>query len=108
IEVGATPYLNGDAPPVVDSARLKTITAAFQDLRNSAQLSNLLADESEDIQDEMLEYVSDALVQENPVRATVHAQVDKNFMGTGTYAPLHARVRLVLTDDGERERHHSF
>jgi hypothetical protein len=29
-------------------------------------------------------------------------------MGTGSYDPLHARVRLVLTNEGERELHQSF
>ncbi len=108
IEMGKHPIIIGDPEPVIDPARLDAITQRFHALRTGVQLASLLEDESEDLQDEVLESAGDALLIENPIRAAVHPQVDKDFMGTGSYAPLHARVRLVLTDDGERERHHAF
>lgn len=108
IEVGEKPFVDAEAPPVFDPSRLEKIGREFHDLRKRAEISALLADDSEDIQDETLELLSDALIVENPVPKSVHAQVDKDFMATGTYAPLHARIRLILTSDGERERHHAL
>lgn len=108
IELGTRPFTDEDPSPVVDPERLRAITRNFAQLRASAELSALLGDESEDLQDEILEFACDALIVENQVREAVHTQVDKDFMGTGSYAPLHARLRLILTDDGERERHHAF
>ncbi|HTA89811.1 MAG TPA: hypothetical protein VK745_09560 [Polyangiaceae bacterium] len=73
-----------------------------------APFSELLHEDAESWQDRLIEAACDALVLENPVPTSVLATVDKDFMGTGSYDPLHARVRLVLTDQRERELHHSF
>jgi hypothetical protein len=73
-----------------------------------APFSELLHEDAESWQDRLIEAACDALVLENPVPASVLAAVDKDFMGTGSYDPLHARVRLVLTEQRERELHHSF
>ncbi|HXS19471.1 MAG TPA: AAA family ATPase [Polyangiaceae bacterium] len=108
IELGTRAFIDEKPLPVVDPERLRAITRKFEQLRANAELPALLEDESEDLQDEVLEFASDALVVENQVRDAVHPQVDKDFMGTGSYAPLHARIRCILTDDGERERHHAF
>jgi len=73
-----------------------------------APFGELLHEDAESWQDRLIEAACDALVLENPVPTSVLATVDKDFMGTGSYDPLHARVRLVLTDERERELHHSF
>lgn len=94
--------------PVVgpDSRWKGSITELVASRASSADLSKLLADESEALQDRIIETACDALLQENPIPESVFAKVEKDFMGTGTYDPLHARVRLIFND--ERERHHSF
>ncbi len=84
------------------------ITEKVAALVARAPLSELLDEDAESWQDRLVEAACDALVLENPVPANVSATVDKDFMGTGNYDPLHARVRLVLTDQRERELHHSF
>jgi len=107
VEIGDKPYIDVP-PPVVDTNRLDAVRSSFQDLRASAPLSTLLIEDNEDQQDEVLELTADALLIENPVREGVRAQTEKDFMATGGYAPLHVRIRLALTDEGERERHHAF
>jgi hypothetical protein len=74
--------------------------------RATVDVESLLTDDSESLQDEVVEALCEALLIENPLPESVLAVVDKDFMGTGNYDPLHARVRLILS--GERERHHSF
>jgi hypothetical protein len=80
----------------------------FDELASKSDVAALLADESEKLQDRIIEAACDALLLENPVPESVAAKVDKDFMGTGSYDPLHARIRLVLTHQGERELHQSF
>lgn len=92
--------------PEPDPNWKQPITDQIVRLAAQADLAKLLADESEALQDRVIETACDALVLENPVPDSVFAKVDKDFMGTGTYDPLHARVRLIFND--ERERHHSF
>ncbi len=73
-----------------------------------ANPAELLDEHAEALQDRLVEALCDALVVENAVPQEVFATVDKDFMGTGNYDPLHARVRLVLSNEAEREIHHSF
>lgn len=96
-------------PPTPPGPGFKeTIARQVADLSKDAPLDAILADDSEQLQDRLLEFACDALVIENPVPDDVFPKVEKDFMNTGSYDPLHARVRLVLTSQGERERHHSF
>ncbi len=87
---------------------LSAISQLVEAERAKVSHEALTTDDSEALQDEVVEALCDALVIENPVPASVLTIVDKDFMGTGSYDPLHARVRLILTNEQERERHHSF
>jgi hypothetical protein len=78
------------------------------ELVSAADPDAVLGDDSETLQDRVVEAACRALVIENPVPESVLATVEKDFMGTGSYDPLHARIRLLLTQESERERHHSF
>ncbi len=105
-----------EAPGVVSEDVSKSVapnwvhelTQLVERERSQVNLSLLLSDDSETLQDKVVEALCEALVLENPVPESVFTIVDKDFMGTGNYDPLHARVRLVLTNQQERERHHSF
>jgi hypothetical protein len=97
------------APPLpVNTAWKLTIQNRIEALASQSDVTALLADDDEKAQDRIVEAACDALLLENPVPDTVFAKVDKDFMGTGSYDPLHARIRLVLTHQGERELHQSF
>ncbi len=93
-------------PPPLDWK--KVIAQRVAEVAASVDFDALLSEDAETEQDRLIEAACDALVLENAVPSSVLATVDKDFMGTGSYDPLHARVRLVLTDERERELHHSF
>lgn len=94
--------------PPLDPAWFSELTQLVENERSKVNPAALTSDDSEALQDEVVEALCEALVIENPVPASVLTVVDKDFMGTGNYDPLHARLRLILTDERERERHHSF
>jgi len=94
--------------PHVNGAWQAVVRNRLEELASKSDVMTLLADDSEKLQDRIIEAACDALLLENPVPDTVAAKVDKDFMGTGSYDPLHARIRLVLTHQGERELHQSF
>ncbi len=103
---------HGDAPP---SSRISSpddwkeaVAKKVEEVAARAPLEALLDENTEDLHDRLIEAACDALLLENPVPYQVFAAVDRDFMGTGSYDPLHARVRLVLADQRERELHHSF
>lgn len=107
-EAGVAPI-----PPVVQEAPDSNgwklaVQQRLEALTSQSDVGTLLADDSEKLQDRIIEAACDALLLENPVPDTVFAKVDKDFMGTGSYDPLHARIRLVLTHQRERELHQSF
>jgi hypothetical protein len=84
------------------------IDAQFDALRRNAPLEAIFADKTERRLDELIEAACRALVYENPTPPGVDAIVDTDFTSTASYDPLHARLRLLLSNDGERERHLSM
>jgi DNA helicase HerA-like ATPase len=84
------------------------IQSRIDELTAQVDVAALLTDDSEKLQDRVVEAACEALLLENPVPDHVFAKVEKDFMGTGSYDPLHARIRLVLTQRRERELHQSF
>ena len=94
--------------PALPAGWKAPISEKVAELAARAPFSELLNEDAESWQDRLIEAACDALVLENPLPSNVLATVDKDFMGTGSYDPLHARVRLVLTEQREREVHHSF
>lgn len=97
---------NRDSASTAGSDTRARFQPEFERLAAAAELDAVLLDAAEVERDRLVEHACDALVIENPVPDIVAAKVDKDFMGTGNYDPLHARIRLILP--GERERHHAF
>jgi hypothetical protein len=86
----------------------ETIDARLKTLLLEVNPALVLHDEDEKLQDEFIEAACDAIVLENPAPESVAVKIDRDFMGTGNYAPLHARIRLILTENREREVHFAF
>src|SRR5262249_30463174 len=78
---------------------------SFQTLKESATIGQLLRDEDEESLDALLEAACQALVFENALPEDVDQQVEHDFLGSGSFEPLHARVRLVYRTEGDREKH---
>ncbi|HEY5958889.1 MAG TPA: AAA family ATPase, partial [Polyangiaceae bacterium] len=86
----------------------ETILRRLEELEAQTDIIGLLSDQTERSLDLLLETACRALLVENALPTDVIPKVESEFLGTGAYDPLHARVRLILTGQGERERHHSF
>lgn len=94
--------------PPPPASGFERVQSRVDELSAQADLQKVLGDNTERDLDIMVETACRALIIENPLPAHVIPQVDKEFASTGSYDQLHARIRLILTDQNERERHHSF
>ncbi len=101
-EVATTP------PPPPSPGDFATLESRLDTLRAQANIEDILTDKSERKLDKLIETACSALLHENPTIDSVIPRVDKDFIGTGNYDPLHARIRLILTHENERERHLAF
>lgn len=84
-----------------------TVRARFEELCAAADPAKLIADEDEDALDHLLEAACRALIEENTLPADVDALLDVDFVGPGSYVPLHARVRVIYRAESEREKHYA-
>jgi hypothetical protein len=80
----------------------------FDDLVSSANVAGMLDRQDEEALDKLIEVACEALVEENPLPEHMDALIDKDFAGTGSFEPLHARLRVVDHSAGDRERHYAF
>jgi ABC-type lipoprotein export system ATPase subunit len=80
----------------------------FDELVASANVTAMLERQDEEALDKLIEVACDALIEENPLPAHLDALVDRDFAGTGSFEPLHARLRVVDHSAGDRERHYAF
>lgn len=105
-----------EAPGLPETSELRKPDGAWQkqirdtlDQRGAeCDIQRLLADDSEEGLDRLVETACQAIVREHVLPDGVIPQLDNEFHGTGHYDPLHARIRLILTSKGEREIHHAF
>ena len=63
--------------------------------------------EDEDALDKLVEAACEALVEENPLTQDLDAIIDKDFLGSGSFEPLHARLRVVDRAANDRELHYA-
>jgi len=80
----------------------------FDNLVASASVAGMLDRQDEEALDKLIEVACEALVEENPLPEHMDALIDKDFAGTGSFEPLHARLRVVDHSAGDRERHYAF
>lgn len=101
-EVGvATP-----PPPALRSE--DEVGQRFNELLASANVRELLERQDEEALDDLVEVGCEALVEENPLPAYMDALLDRDFAGTGSFEPLHARIRIVDHSQNDREQHYAF
>lgn len=80
----------------------------FDDLVAKANVLHLLENEDEEALDKLVEVACDALIKENPLPEHMDALIDRDFAGSGSFEPLHARLRVVDRSTNDRERHYAF
>jgi len=91
-------------PPPPETA----VQKRFDELVATADVKDMLERQDEDALDKLLETACEALVEENPLPEHLDALVDCDFVGTGSFEPLHARLRVVDRSANDRERHYAF
>jgi uncharacterized protein YjiS (DUF1127 family) len=82
------------------------IEDAFHKAKHQVDLGNAVEETHEDdILGQWLKTASACLVQENPTADNIDVSFEDRFPGDRTYSQLHARIRLVYRDEGDREKH---
>lgn len=105
VEIGRNSEPPRVVAPVTDD---REIRSEFAMLQAEANVSELLDKEDEDALDKLVEAACDALVEENPLQGDLDVIIDKDFLGSGSFEPLHARLRVVDRAANDRERHYAF
>ena len=95
----------GTSPPV-KKADFSDIEDAFRRAKQQVDLERALEETHEDdILGQWLKTASACLVHENPTADNIDVSFEDRFPGDRTQSQLHARVRLIYRDQGDRERH---
>jgi hypothetical protein len=92
--------------PVIPS--FHEVRKQFEALKSKADIERILRTEDEDALDRLLEAACEGLVEENRLPAHCDALIDKDFLGSGSFEPLHARLRIVDRSANDRELHYAF
>ncbi|KPA13281.1 ATPase AAA [Candidatus Magnetomorum sp. HK-1] len=99
------PTDNGDVKEITCES-FKSLNEQYEALKKQAHPQVFLDDKKEDtLMDDLLETACLCIVKENPPPENVDAAVDLNFQGEKSFSFLHVRVRLIYTDEQEREEH---
>jgi len=77
-------------------------------LAAAANVTELIENQDEEALDKLIEVACDALIEENQLPEEFDALIDKDFLGSGSFEPLHARLRVVDRGSNERERHYAY
>ncbi|MGD1862010.1 MAG: AAA family ATPase [Leptolyngbyaceae cyanobacterium] len=86
-----------------------TIDEAFVQAKQQVNLDEAVDEDNEDnLLGQWLKTASSCLVQENLTADEIDVRAEDSFPGDKTYAQLHARVRIVYRNQGDREKHLCF
>lgn len=100
------PRAAGPAGPSTES--LAALDQRFDELRPSADLAQFLDEQNEDdLFASVLVSACESLSLEVPLPTGIHCVVDTQFTGGSNVKPLHARIRLIMHEEEEREEHFS-
>ncbi|MGR6034525.1 MAG: ATP-binding protein [Candidatus Nitrosoglobus sp.] len=81
----------------------------YEKLCCQAPLQELLAEDAEDgALCELVQTACRCLLRENQLPDDIDAVVDTEFSGDKNYHPLHARIRLIYGNQGDKEQHYCF
>ncbi|TVP70766.1 MAG: DUF87 domain-containing protein, partial [Leptolyngbya sp. LCM1.Bin17] len=98
------PNGNGLVPP-----DLQALDRAFAAAQQQADLGSAHDEQQEDtVLGQWLQTAGECLVLENPTADAIDTQVEVDFPGGKNYPQLHARVRLIYREEGDREKHLSL
>jgi hypothetical protein len=95
-----------DTPPPSPRPYFDKLEKDFASLREKGVVNGYLDEGNEDtILATLLQTAGECLIRENPTADNVDVDVETDFPGGHSYPLLHARVRLIFRDEGDREQH---
>lgn len=95
-----------ETPARIQPSAFSPIEAAFSQARQQVDLLQAVEESHEDdILGQWLKTASACLIDENPTADDIDVSFEDSFPGDKIQSPLHARVRLVYRDQGDREKH---
>ncbi len=97
----------GQASTAQDATRLAILDAVYESFCAAITPSTKLEGEDEEL-DRLLEAGVRALAHEQASSEGLDVELDLDFGRNGKVEPLHARIRVINHDDGDRERHLSL
>jgi len=97
-----------ETPPPSQMPPKENVGDLLRELADTQEVKTWLEKDDDNRLDVLIETACAALKEENGVPANVDVQVDSDFTGAGSCEPLHARLRLIFRDEGDRERHYAF
>ena len=89
------------------SSKLQELSRVYEDLKGNLNISNLLYEEFEYSNLGLL--LQDSyknLLKEFPTYDSIDIVLDKEFPCTGSFSPLHARIRIIYHKEMDREEHY--
>ncbi len=90
----------------IDLQDFSQIENSFDQAKQQVDLESAVEEAREDdVLGQWLKTASACLVQENPTDDNIDVSFEDHFPGDRTQAQLHARIRLVYRDQGDREKH---
>jgi hypothetical protein len=94
--------------PVVSPNKLEKLDEQLSQYYSAARPERIEPKEDESELDALIEAACTSLVAEHELPPEKEATVDRDFGRTGRIEPLHARIRVIHHDQGDREQHYSF
>lgn len=95
--------------PRESTGAFQTLDAKLEQYRQAAQPAKLLEEKFDDERlAPLLQSFCRCLAHENPPPPGVDAVTDVSFQGGKSTRPLHARLRLIYHNQGDREEHFCF
>lgn len=86
--------------------RENPLNKEFKAFRKKAPIHEILDEKNEDSQlRRLIQVACRSLLKEHPTPDNVDALVDTEFAGGRRYRIMHARIRLVFREQGDREKH---
>jgi DNA helicase HerA-like ATPase len=98
-----TPVISISQPPSVS----KLLDAEFELLRSS-QVAKIDETSEDELLPDLLLVALECLIRENPLPSGVDSQIETSFPSGRNFPLLHARLRLIYREEGDREQHFSL
>lgn len=105
--INDNPFQTSEESPQVECpGAFQHLNESFEVIRKKADASELLQESNEDALGKLLADACRFLILENPAPFTIDVLLDSSTFLENKTPPMHARIRVVYREEGDREVHH--